>query len=109
MNCKDLIGQLLSGASDTHLSEDRKINVILKAEKKYGPRSLVCILNLWLTGKEKDCLERFFCPQHQLPSRVGLEGDDPGAQSLQPRKKQDLGELHRALVWCQYSHITSLS
>lgn len=30
--------------------------------------------------------ERFLSPRHQLPSRVGLEGDDLGVKSLQPRK-----------------------
>lgn len=30
--------------------------------------------------------DRFLSPRHQLPSRVGLEGDDLGVRSLQLRK-----------------------
>lgn len=64
----------------------KKINTILKAEKEHGPRSLICILNLWLAGKENDRLEGIPSPRPRLPSRVGLEGADAGAKSSQLRK-----------------------
>lgn len=103
INRKDLIKQLrwpLRCLWSAFSNEWKEKKYDFEGWKKLVPRSLLCLLNISLTGEENDWAMSLSLAQ--LPSRAGLEEMIRvwGARSWQ---KQGLGELRRAGLCCQRS------